>query len=147
MKAPRTTLERLAAMARLYGRAAAMTERLVVAEKLPDEDTLDLILKQRLRLLERIARLDRELSADGPGKARRLTGLVPGQEIEANGLLEKIEEGLEKLLQASQGLGRRLEREKTRLAGELGRIRRGRKTIQAYQPFQRRVSYYVDRKS
>jgi len=147
MKTPSTTLERLAAMAKLYGRAAAMTERLVSGETLPDEETLDLVLKQRSRLLEQIARLDRELAADDSGNQRRLAGLPRREEPEVRGLLAKVEEGLRELIAASRRLAERLEQEKTRLSQELGRVRQGRKTIQAYQRFQGGVSYYVDRKS
>jgi len=147
MKTPSTTLECLAAMAKLYGRAAAMTERLVSGETLPDEETLDLVLKQRSRLLEQIARLDRELAADGSGNQRRLAGLPRSEEPEVRGLLAKVEEGLRELIAASRRLAERLEQEKARLSQELGRVRQGRKTIQAYQRFQGGVSYYVDRKS
>ena len=147
MKPSRTTLERLAAMAKLYGRATAMTARLASGETLPDEETLDLVLKQRSRLLKRIATLNRELAVDGPGNLVPLAGLDPAEEPEARTLIQRIEESLALLTRLSRRLVERVEEEKIRLSQELGRIGQGRKTVQAYQPFQGGVSYYVDRKS
>jgi hypothetical protein len=147
MKPPCTTLERLAAMARLYQRAAAMTERLAFREPLPDEETLDLVLKQRSRLLKRIATLNRELAVDGPGNLVRLAGLDPAEEPAARTLIQRIEESLGELTRLSRRLVERVEEEKIRLSQELGRIGKGRKTVQAYKPFRGGVSYYVDRKS
>lgn len=147
MKPSRTALERLAALAGLYARAAAMTARLAFGEALPDEETLDLMLKQRSRLLKRIQTMNQELAADGAANQARTAALDPSEAAEARALVDRIEESLALLTKHSRRLVERVEEEKASLALELERIGLGRKTMQAYTPFQGEVSYYVNRKS
>ncbi|MBW2050798.1 MAG: hypothetical protein JRG97_07540 [Deltaproteobacteria bacterium] len=142
----KTTLERLADMAKLYRRCLKLTLETLRKDCFGDEDAVSDFFDRRIKIINKIKKLEQGLETRQEDGRNLLLGIAASEEKKAEPLLEEIQNLMTDLIESDRKLKKSLEKEVARTSLELKRVKQGHLFLKSYAPYKKGVSYYINRK-